>query len=93
MQRNRYIAELRAASNQPLSLDILLGPFGLTIDNEPDDSLLIGHLLDEIQDSVSEDGQVGVLDICTLALDLGHERAKTVLIGAIAAGPTSFSGF
>ena len=78
-----YINQLRDMANQPLNLGRLLEPicgegFAPAIEEfEEPESLLMGHVLDDLWQSPSE--TLDVTDILMSAWDLGHDGAWEIL--------------
>lgn len=67
-----YVDALRGLENKPASMNQLLSPFGiLGAPSQEDEFLLVGHVLDAIQEAGYDQGFVGADTIVELALDLG----------------------
>lgn len=67
--------------NEPLSLSVLLAPFGLTGNEQESDFLLVGHLLEVVnQDMVAgKRKNTDPLEIAAIAWELGYDGAEKFL--------------
>jgi len=67
-----YLAAMRGSENKPASLQQLLMPFGISgAPSVEDEFLLIGHVLDALQDAEIYKKQIDAVMLVDLALDLG----------------------
>lgn len=72
LSHNDYIAAMRGSENKPASLDQLLRPFGISgVPTNEDEFLLIGHILDALQEDEFSTSRVDPVMLVDLALDLG----------------------
>lgn len=74
-----YVDALREYSNFALDISTILRPFGILEMSEPASDLMIGHLLDAMQEEFDEDESVDALDVASVALSLGYDAAEGFL--------------
>lgn len=74
-----YLAILKAYSNIPLTMNRLTLPFGIISDSIESDTLLVGHVLDDLANRLSGKDPVDCIDVAAIAYDLGHEQAGPFL--------------
>ena len=74
-----YLRFLKAYSNAPLTLNRLTLPFGIISDSDESDTILVGHVLDDLMNRLGADEAVDAIDAVAAAYDLGHEQAATFL--------------
>ena len=80
MQLRHYMMRLRNCSNQPVSLNLLLAPFGLVGTCEVSSKhLVVGHVVDDLMDQYREDAVIDALDVVSSAWELGYEPAGVFL--------------
>lgn len=74
-----YVDALREYSNLPLNINLLGKPFDISEASEASSDLMIGHLLDAMQEEYEEDDLVDALDAAAVALSLGYDAAEDFL--------------
>jgi hypothetical protein len=79
MQLKDYFRILRAYSNIPLTLNRLTLPFGVISGSDESDTLLVGHVLDDLASRLGADEAIDCIDVVAAAYDLGHEPAGDFL--------------
>ena len=71
-----YVNALRGLENEPASFKRLLGPFGIAgLPSHEDEFLLVGHLLEALDDAELRGQPIDATAIVELALDLGMSTA------------------
>ncbi len=75
----QYIHALTRRSNEKLSMDVLLNPFGIEFEDQSSRTILIGHLLDELFLTYEKVDYIDGLDVAAAAWELGHEGAGRFL--------------
>ena len=65
--------------NEPLSLEVLTMPFGILSSDQLSDDLLVGYVVDGMQEEFRADDVIDVLDVMRVAYDLGDENAGDFL--------------
>jgi len=79
MSCTEYLKFLKNFSNAPLTLNRLTLPFGIISDGVESDTLLVGHILDDLASRLKGDEPVDCIDVVAIAYDLGHEKAGLFL--------------
>src|SRR5688572_11431386 len=79
MSFKEYLKMLRGYCNVPLSLNRLTLPFGIISDAEESNTLLVGHVLEELSTRHKVDQAVDCIDVVAAAYELGHEKAEAFL--------------
>ncbi|MCX6109552.1 MAG: hypothetical protein NTZ90_08120 [Proteobacteria bacterium] len=79
MTFKEYLQFLKSYSNAPLTLNRLTLPFGIISDSVESDTLLVGHILDDLAVRLKGDEAVDCIDVVAIAYDLGHENAGSFL--------------
>lgn len=74
-----YIAMLKGYSNYPVTLNRLTLPFGIISDSIESDTVLVGHVLDDLTARFEAKDPVDCIDVAASAFDLGHEPAGSFL--------------
>jgi hypothetical protein len=74
-----YLTFLKTYSNIPLTLNRLTLPFGIISDSTESNTLLVGHILDDLAARLHADEAVDCIDVAAVAYELGHEEAGTFL--------------
>jgi hypothetical protein len=75
----KYLAALGESANEPLSLELMLRPFQLSVSSVPAADLLMGHLLDALQEEFEDDRKIDSMDVAAVAYDLGYDGAGIFL--------------
>ena len=70
-----YCAALAGQEHEPVSLALLMLPFGITLPVIADQSLLLGLVLDALAEDFDGDEWVAPLDVAATAASLGHADA------------------
>ena len=79
IRKNRYMRLLRELSNQPLSMNALLEPFGLKSSEDACDYLLVGHFLDFLEECSAGAVHLDPMDVAGAAWELGYDGAESFL--------------
>lgn len=79
MQFKDYIAFLKSYSNRPVTLNRLTLPFGIISDSIESDTVLVGHVLDDLASRFEGKDAVDCIDVAASAYDLGHDAAGAFL--------------
>lgn len=79
MSFGEYLKILRPYSNIELTLNRLTLPFGIISGSEVSDSLLVGHVLDDLASRFGDTDNVDAIDVVAAAYELGHEAAAAFL--------------
>ena len=79
MTVGEYVKLLRPYSNSPVSLNRITLPFGILSNSLASDTLLMGHVLDDLASRLPLDQSVDCIDVVAAAYDLGHEPAGDFL--------------
>ncbi len=79
MRLKHYIAALRNKSHSQVNLATLLEPFRLSASTEESSFLLVGHILDDMEDQLELNDVIDPLDVAYFAWELGYEPAKEFL--------------
>jgi hypothetical protein len=79
MTLKEYLRILKAYSNIPLTMNRLTLPFGVISGNEESDTLLVGHVLEDLMQRLEADQAIDCIDVAAAAYDLGHEPAGPFL--------------
>ena len=79
MQFKDYLSFLRNYCNSPLTLNRLTLPFGIISNSESSNTLLVGHVLEELATRFETDQAVDCIDVVAAAHELGHESAEAFL--------------
>lgn len=74
-----YLKLLRGYSNVPLTLNRLTLPFGVISGSDASDTLLVGHVLDDMLARYEGHQMVDCIDVAAAAYELGHEPAGPFL--------------
>ena len=78
----QYLNAMKGMELSPLSLNLLLSPFGLSYQADPDDGLLVGWVLEQLAAEFQPEDHVDPMDIAAVALSLGYEPADRFLTDA-----------
>ena len=78
----QYLAAIKGKEEAPLSLDVLLSPFGLAYQADPDEGLIVGWVLEQLVVEFKEDDHIDPMDVAAIALSLGYEPADRFLSDA-----------
>lgn len=79
MKFSDYLGILKGYSNIPLTLNRLTLPFGVISGSDASDTLLVGHVLEDLATRLAGDQAVDPIDVAAAAYDLGHEPAGAFL--------------
>lgn len=79
MRLGDYIKLLSPYSNAPVTLNRITLPFGVISNAIASDSLLMGHVLDDLAQRLPLDQTIDCIDVAAAAYDLGHEPAGDFL--------------
>ncbi len=79
MPFKEYLSILKGYSNLPLTLNRITLPFGIISDSQESNTLLLGHVLDDLAARIEADQAVDAIDVLTSAYELGHDQAGTFL--------------
>ncbi len=60
-------------------MKVLTLPFGISSDESASDVLLIGHVLDDLLETMKPGETIDCLDVAAIAYNLGHEPAGNFL--------------
>jgi len=74
-----YIQSMVRRSNEPLTLNKLTQPFGIMSNDSESNSLLVGHILEVLMESLTANQAVDCIDVVAAAYELGHEVAGEFL--------------
>lgn len=75
-----YLMQMKAYSNDPVTLDKLLEPFRISTGEKQDHHfLLVGYILDDLADQKKLTDAIDPLDVASSAWELGYEPAKKFL--------------
>lgn len=74
-----YLTFLKTYSNIPLTLNRLTLPFGIISNSIESNTLLVGHILDDLASRIKGDDAVDCIDVASAAYELGHEEAAAFL--------------
>ena len=58
-----------------MSLARLLAPFDIAADSTPDESLIMGHVIEALAEEFLELETIDCMDVATAAYELGHDPA------------------
>lgn len=79
MPFSEYLNILKGHSNRPLTLNRLTLPFGVISGSQESETLLVGHVLDELASRMGSEQTVDCIDVVAAAFELGHEPAGPFL--------------
>ncbi|NRA45394.1 MAG: hypothetical protein HRU09_10615 [Oligoflexales bacterium] len=79
IQKTRYLRLLRGHSNAPLSMSMILKPFGFNSLAKECDHLLVGHFLDFLEEVHGNLAHFDPMDIAGAAWELGYDGAESFL--------------
>jgi len=79
LSKHEYFEALRSFSNHPFNLGLMLKPFGIAMLCESSDGLLVGHILEELAESKSEEDTIEIFDVLDAAAGLGDEDSENML--------------
>ena len=88
MKLQQYIDCLSSRVNEPVTLTALMKPFDLHTCSLESPCLLIGHVLDDLQNKLSLEQEITELDVAYFAWDLGHEPAYNFLVSILSCSTT-----
>lgn len=74
-----YLGELENFANEPLSLELMMLPFKLSVSAIPSGDLLMGHFLDALFEEYEQNQKLDPMDVAALAYDLGYDSAGIFL--------------
>ena len=74
-----YLSILKGYSNVPLTLNRLTLPFGIVSGSDESDSLLVGHILEDLAERCQVDERLDCIDVVAAAYALGHDQAAPFL--------------
>lgn len=74
-----YKANLDQNINDVLDLEIIARPFNLPFSRKSSSFLLVGHLLDELNEQYSCEEFIDIMDVATVAYELGFDDAAIIL--------------
>lgn len=74
-----YLKILRPYSNIELTLNRLTLPFGIIAGSEASETILVGHVLDDLATRFEDTDNIDAIDAVAAAYDLGHEAAAAFL--------------
>lgn len=74
-----YLEILVPESNENLTLDILLKPFGISSILPQSTTILVGHFLDYLQEQYKDTDVIDVIDVAQSAVELGYDPAEFFL--------------
>lgn len=75
MSFKEYVEFLKSYSNRPVTLNRLTLPFGIISDSIESETVLVGHVLDDLATRFAGKDQIDCIDAAATAYDLGHEPA------------------
>ena len=78
----QYLNAMRGKEESPLSLNVLLSPFGLGYQADPDEGLLIGWVLEQLAVEFKPEDFIDPMDVASTALGFGYEPADRFLSDA-----------
>jgi hypothetical protein len=79
MRLGDYLKLLRPYSNSPVTLNRITLPFGILTNAIASDTLLMGHILEDLSQRLPLDQTIDAIDVAAAAYDLGHEPAGDFL--------------
>ena len=79
IRKGRYFRLLREHSNKPLTMSIILKPFGFRSTAPECDFLLVGHFLDFLEDCSTGLSTLDPMDVAGAAWELGYDGAEAFL--------------
>lgn len=79
MRLGEYLKLLRPYSNSPVTLNRITLPFGILSNGVASDTLLMGHVFDDLVSRIPLDQTIDCIDVAAAAYDLGHEPAGDFL--------------
>ena len=74
-----YLSILKGYSNVPLTLNRLTLPFGIVSDSAESDTLLVGHILEDLAARCKANERLDCIDVVAAAHALGHDQAAPFL--------------
>jgi hypothetical protein len=74
-----YLAGVKGYSNAPLSLNLLLAPFGLSHHGKADDFLCVGMVCDHLTSLFKDHEAIDPVDVGSACWELGYEPAGQFL--------------
>ena len=78
----QYLDAMTGSEETPLSLNVLLAPFGLAYQADPDKGLLVGWVLEELVVEFGMHDHIDPMDVAAVALSLGYDPADRFLTDA-----------
>ena len=79
MRFENWIDALREFENAPVSLQVLMHPFGVQADSTEDEFLVVGLVIEELLEEFQKTDMIDLLDVATAVWTLGHDRAERFL--------------
>ena len=79
MMLSEYLQLLKSYSNSVLTLNRLTLPFGIISGSEESESILVGHVLDDLAARFADTDTIDPIDAVAAAYELGHEPAGVFL--------------
>ncbi len=79
LPKSEYFAALKTFSNHPFNLGLMLKPFGISMLCESSNGLLVGHILEELEDLKRQDDIIEIFDVIDAAAGLGDEDSENML--------------
>jgi hypothetical protein len=67
----RFLIHCHGLENKPLSLGLMLRPFGINVEIQADEDLLVGHFVDYLGETYAEDDDICPWDLLAVAYELG----------------------
>lgn len=74
-----FAAAVGDHANAPLSMQLLAHPFGLSGSAAPSETLLLGHILDDLASRYGPEDALDCFDVASAAYDLGLDEAGSFL--------------
>jgi len=74
-----YLLTVESHLNLALSLNLMIVPFGLEVDIDVDQGILVGHVVEELISRFKFTDSIDCLDVAAAAWELGHEPAGAFL--------------
>ena len=92
-----YMDAMHGSKHLPLDLSLILEPFGISYNGEPDDCINIGMFLPVLTIDFNEDDWIDPIDVAQSAASLGYspaevfiERAPSLMTHAVKKGFATF---
>ncbi len=79
MRLGDYLKLLSPYSNSPVTMNRITLPFGILSNSLASDTILMGHVLEDLSQRLPLDQMIDCLDVAAAAYDLGHDPAGDFL--------------